>query len=376
MKILIASTEKTGNTWLKLLLAHIYELPATYLLPDFSVAQADSLGDRWIAHQHFLPEPSLLAWAAAKKVRLLTTIRHPASTLVSLYHYCHNYPQSYEHEYEIAHALKTELPTSGKPADDRVTDGELIRILQRRLMCDLCISISWMVSGWSTIVRYEELHSDPIASLGKLTASIHPVSTARIEEAIKQCQLETLREKYATDRGFFRRGSIAEWRTVLPMSVCRRFVEDEPYKSQCSFLGYDLRSELGDQTKCSIEREKGARQPIVMVPILRQLVESIGLKKEPWFPEHLLTWANAPVEADLARGQSKPPLISNLAAFIHRLRPDLQSVFPDIFDANRLGYATWFLRYAHYAYQLDQRFFTPVVLSWLRKETISKTTMG
>jgi len=66
-RILIAATEKTGNTWLKYLLAHIYELPTPYISQDFSEAEADSLGNRWVTHQHFLPERLLLNWVAQRK---------------------------------------------------------------------------------------------------------------------------------------------------------------------------------------------------------------------------------------------------------------------------------------------------------------------
>ena len=45
-RILIAATEKTGNTWLKLLLAQIYDLPAPYISQNFSEKEADSLGGR------------------------------------------------------------------------------------------------------------------------------------------------------------------------------------------------------------------------------------------------------------------------------------------------------------------------------------------
>lgn len=372
MKIIIASTEKTGNTWLKLLLANIYELPTPYIGPEFSRAQADSLGDRWVAHQHFLPDRELLDWAAANEARFLTTIRHPGATLVSLYHYCRNYPQNYAKEFEIADALKAEGTQTSQPSvtNDFIQDGELIRILQRRLMCDLNISISWMVSGRTTAVRYEDLHVDPATALARLIALLRPVTPERINEAITHCQLDALRERYPGERSFFRRGSTTEWNAVLPAGVCRRFVEEEPYKSQCAFLGYDLQSQLGSKPSL-MQARKSEPKPILVVPILRQLLESIGVTKETWFPEHLLSWTNAPAEADPVKGRAAVPLISNLAAFIHGLRPDLQFAFPDIFAANRVSYAIWFLRYAHYAYQLDQRFFTPVALSWLGRNPMN-----
>ena len=95
-RILIAATEKTGNTWLKYLFARIYQLPTPYISQDFSEAEANSLGNRWVTHQHFLPERPLLDWAAKARVHLLTMIQHPADILVSLYRYCCNYPDHYK----------------------------------------------------------------------------------------------------------------------------------------------------------------------------------------------------------------------------------------------------------------------------------------
>src|SRR5690349_9072337 len=104
-RILIAATEKTGNTWLKYLLAHIYDLSTPYISENFSESEADSLGNRWVTHQHFLAERPLLTWAARRQIQLLTMIRHPADILVSLYHYCCNYPDHYKGDVPVAAAL-------------------------------------------------------------------------------------------------------------------------------------------------------------------------------------------------------------------------------------------------------------------------------
>ena len=109
-RILIAATEKTGNTWLKYLLAHIYELPTPYISQDFSEREADALGNRWVTHQHFLPERPLLDWAAKTQAHLVTMIRHPADILVSLYHYCCNYADHYKEDPGISLALAADAP--------------------------------------------------------------------------------------------------------------------------------------------------------------------------------------------------------------------------------------------------------------------------
>src|SRR5437762_385610 len=82
LKILIVSTPKTGNTWLKSLLAVAYDLPVVeFPLPefwrDFDAKQFDRLGPKWVAHQHLLPYDALVNWIRQRNVVLVTTIRHP-----------------------------------------------------------------------------------------------------------------------------------------------------------------------------------------------------------------------------------------------------------------------------------------------------------
>ena len=80
-RILIAATEKAGNTWLKLLLGRFTICQRRTSARIFPEAEADSLGNRWVTHQHFLPDRPLLAWAARTQTHLVTMIRHPADIL-------------------------------------------------------------------------------------------------------------------------------------------------------------------------------------------------------------------------------------------------------------------------------------------------------
>jgi len=390
-RILIAATEKTGNTWLKYLLAHIYELPTPYISQDFSEAEADSLGHRWVTHQHFLPERPLLDWAAKTQAHLVTMIRHPADILVSLYHYCCNYADHYKEDPGISQALAADAParqeTAGLP--HHVVDGKLLRILQERIMCDLNISISWIRSGRSSVVRYEDLRVEPLQTLSTLAESIASVSSDRVEKAIEACDIKVLRDNYAIDTRFFRRALIGEWRSALPAEVLRRFAEEEPFRSQLSFLGYEVKV---DENHAKSRKDRSiAREPAPerfdngapFVPILAELLEGAPPEKRSRWCNVLDTasrdcffhWANAPADDDTL-GSEAIPRMTNLAVFVYKQRPDLQAAFPDIFDLNRLGYAAWFLRYAGHRYGLDRSFLTPIALSWISKPSLAARVRG
>jgi hypothetical protein len=368
LKILIASTEKTGNTWLKVLLAQIYDLPIAHIGFDFSPSDLDSLGKRWIIHQHLLPEKPLLSWAIAHDLRFITTIRHPGDILVSLYHYCLNYPAAWKDDAALSRAIAVTPRDEAAQTTHQIVDGELVRLLQDRLIADLNISASWMVKNLSYIVRYEDLRTDPLAVLRNLTGSLAPAQNEQMERAIADCEITQLRERNVSERRFFRRGQPGEWRVALPAQVRWRFAEEEPFKSQCAFLGYDV--SLSPEDMVLPPTHDMPNENNSWTPLLRQLLASVAEEKRgKWRDEEIspcagpfVAWANSPAnaaEADLR------PFITNLTAFIHQQAPDLQRVFPDIFGDNRLGFASWFLRHAGYEYQLDRRFLTPVALSWI-----------
>jgi hypothetical protein len=166
------------------------------------------------------------------------------------------------------------------------------------------------------------------------------------------------------------------------VEVLRRFAEEEPFRWQRAFLGYQIEfdetvsaSVLRDQTP-SDRRWVGERfdNGVPFVPILTELLQSAAPEKRASWdpildtssPDCFFHWANAAAEGDIF-GAEAGPRITNLAAFVHKQRPDLQTAFPDIFDLNRLGYASWFLRYASHRYQLDRSFLTPVALGWISK---------
>ena len=318
-------------------------------------------------------------------------IRHPADILVSLYHYCCNYADHYKEDPGISLALAADAParqeTAGLP--HHVVDGKLLRILQERIMCDLNISIGWIRSGRSSVVRYEDLRVEPLQTLSTLAESIAPVSSDRVEKAIEACDIKILRDNYAIDSRFFRRALIGEWRSALPAEVLRRFAEEEPFRSQLSFLGYEVKV---DENHAKSRKDRSiAREPAPerfdngapFVPILAELLESAPPEKRSRWCNVLDTasrdcffhWANASADDDTL-GSEAIPRMTNLAVFVYKQRPDLQAAFPDIFDLNRLGYAAWFLRYAGHRYGLDRSFLTPIALSWISKPSLAARVRG
>jgi len=74
--------------------------------------------------------------------------------------------------------------------------------------------------------------------------------------------------------------------------------------------------------------------------------------------DSFLTWINAPADDDPSPGSL--PRITNLAAYVHRIRADVRGVYPDVFRRDRHAYARWFLNHGSKEFDLPEAFLGPV----------------
>jgi hypothetical protein len=353
-RILVVSTPKTGNTWLLNLLSAIYRLPKRDVGPAFCEAAYDALGPRWIAQQHVLPTSSLVEWAKANGAAFVTAIRHPGDVLVSLCHYA----LQYRVEAKLQQALEHDGGEFGRQVAAYVRDDFFL---------PLNISISWIRSGLSHVVRYEDLWRDPATVLRKLTQALGAVPAEAIERAILRCEFDLMRE-IAGDRDghFFRKGRTGGWRSELPPAIIQILAEEEPFPSQFAILGYTM--DLLDVDSERLVRFQPRPTPfrelhqfdngVPVRPILVDLYLSFPTDAtRNWDdlastdPDHsFFAWLNAPSPGD---GE---PMLSNLAMHIYNTRLDLQLEYPSLEGMSRAGFALWFLENAAAEYDLDEAF--------------------
>src|SRR3954453_1839028 len=99
MRLLLAGPPKTGNVWIENILARIYGLrilepphvPSTSDDDFEEFCKQGKFADNTVFHQHFLPTPRFFKIAEDVNCRLLTAIRNPYDTFVSLYFYVQNF---------------------------------------------------------------------------------------------------------------------------------------------------------------------------------------------------------------------------------------------------------------------------------------------
>jgi hypothetical protein len=370
LKILIVATPKTGNTWLKLLLSHIYDLPVADLPFELSVDIAQfeqrlsELGDRWIVHQHYpIPEPAFLDCLTRHDIILLNTVRHPGDILVSLFHYVGwRWPE-----------LAAGDPLAMLKEDNKVMGKHTLTYIQNNTFAELLsISLRWL--PYTHQIRYEELLAHPIEILTSLTEKICPVSKEKILRGILSCDLNTLRGIY--DKRHFRSGVAGEWKKTIPSDIIDILRHQSPYPELAATLHYsfDLQEQATAITGFDYATINPFRQEthfngnIEITPFLSLVYFSIegALTRwpEPAKIDHsdcFFNWLNSPVIAENNPTDINTlPIITQLAYFIYQSRPDLQRTFPDIFAEHRELFCRWFVQHAPSEYKIDNYFFLVV----------------
>ena len=363
LKILIVGTSRTGNTWVKRCLSLIYDLPVVDFAPPefwrpFDAHPYDQLGHRWIAHQHLPPFDSVVRWARDRNVILITTTRHPADTLVSLYHYVRNFGARGDIERETLELLEMSDKQEKKETHSANSDA-LQAYVREKFFKTLNFSIAWLQRRLSYGIRYEDLCYKPLETIRALTDQLCPVSSELISACLEKCSIKEMRKHAQGDAAFFRGGGVGNWKTSLPAVIVSMLCQLPPYSSQIEWLGYTLEYH---EVPHAFPRELTSRIPpsTKLLPFFQLDLMSPSDKVELDY-----AWLNLPSDNDPQRCRV-PPAITNLGTYIYEHRPDLQAAFPDPYGVDRIAFSHWFTEVNFVGSQkLDPFFLVPVYESWL-----------
>ncbi len=228
LQILIASSPKMGNNWLSLLLANIYRIPQIPIRPganprDMSrwilgPASIDIPSESFVGHEHLYPNETLTRLLLESGVNVITMLRHPADAFVSLYYYVNR-------EANISKIKINDLLV-GKDIDD-----ESVYIFLEEYFHPVILGpgLSWLETGATIPVRYEDLKFNIKRTLTNLTKRLFPVSEHRIDEAIAFCSIENMRTLTAGLKTLCRKGTVGEWKSVLNerhLELMRNYSDD------------------------------------------------------------------------------------------------------------------------------------------------------
>jgi hypothetical protein len=194
LRIVVAAPPKTGNMWIKCLLASIYDLqwlPSASIPRDSSpeafreLVEGGTFPRGSIFHRHYAYSSEFCRAAETASVHIVTIIRDPYDLFVSMYFHAQNFPDRAQRENRPLAAV------IGKPLDH----PDVLGYLGRDFGASLEMANGWIQSGRSILIRYEDLHRDPVAALMRATDRIRAVPRAVIERAIEACRADQMRQR-------------------------------------------------------------------------------------------------------------------------------------------------------------------------------------
>ncbi|MEP7206520.1 MAG: Wzt carbohydrate-binding domain-containing protein [Casimicrobiaceae bacterium] len=368
LRILILSTPKTGNTWLRWLLHYVYALPFVELPRAWSEEIAASLPATFVTHQHLPPNRALVEWLVRNRAVVLTTIRHPGDTLVSYFHYLKWNREGIDR----AEAMV--------PLDGDAPGSHTLALARSGFAQTYSVSLAWAALG-AQVVRYEDLLASPLDQLAKITNRIAPVHQHKLATAALLCKPEQLTRPGLVDPRHLRTSASGAWQRELPDSIVDVMAKLPPYTDACSRYGYDWERTavpVRGFDYDAIDPFQGRRTfdngetmgAFVAAVYLRQMPDSLRRWPTPWGTEgdSFWGWLRGGVSGVAGERDTEPAgytMLTNLMIAIYQSRPDLQGAYPDLEGEDRPGFAEWFLGQARVEFDLPWGLIAPVQEAYL-----------
>jgi hypothetical protein len=256
MRIIISSPPKMGNKWIKCLLSQVYDLewivgedsPDTNIKRFMQYVSERRLPDNTIFHQHCRYDPRLCYLINQIPAHLVTIVRDPYDAFVSMYHWIQT-RTDYDRQRGRVREMRprprdarvgqaSERPRNamvGKPIDDPL----ILQYLANEYGPLIVRASEWVHSGRAIVVRYEDLHRDPVEALTRVTNQIEPVETERIERAIEACSADNMRKMSRRMAQHVRAAKVGDSRDKLGEPHLKIF--REKYSELLTSLGYEVR---------------------------------------------------------------------------------------------------------------------------------------
>lgn len=226
MKLALVSTPRSGNTWLRSLLASIYRLEQRAV---HHLAHLDwsALPPRCVVQIHWHRSPEFLRLLAENGVQVVTIARHPLDVLLSILQFAPHEPQT---AMWLAGTGGDESPIHGRAADG---SEFLSYCLGPRARALLSITPQWWLAADVVKLRYEELVAEPTAALAALEQRLgSPLGD--VGEALDAFTIDKLR--LTSSNQHFWKGQPGLWQQYIPAEHAGRIMQ--AHRDVFDSLGY------------------------------------------------------------------------------------------------------------------------------------------
>jgi Sulfotransferase domain len=361
LKIVILSTPKTGNTWLGWLLHYAYGIRIVEPL-EWAPGWADDLPPGFVTHQHLFPSESLVRWLVESQAVALTTVRHPADTFLSYFHY-------------VKWCGAGSDPSAAMLKQDGDRPGEYaLNYINYVFPQIYAYSRAWAKLG-SHVIRYEDLLADPLSQLREITSKILPLDEERLKTAVLLCKPKLLTS--VVDPRLLRTQTAGRGVHELPSEIVDAMASNQAYASVCKTYGYDWSRSAPEPSGYDYNKIDPFRghdrfdngeliSPTLLKIYLQKVPDATARWPEPWVTEgaSFWNWLRAPSEMASLNPDVPVGTLTNIMMVIHNLRADLQLAYKNPAGSDRMDFATWFLNTAPSEIAIPWGLIEPVLQSF------------
>lgn len=226
MRLALISTPRSGNTWLRGLLAGLYGLEQR-AVHDPDVLDWATLPARCIVQVHWHRTDALVRTLAASGFRPVVIARHPLDVLISILHFCSH---SRNTRHWLLGAGGDESAIQGARPSDPVFTSYMTG---GRAQALLSVTPAWWSAIGAVTVRYEDLALATIPSLARLAEVLGPPLGDAAAVASSN-SLSALRST-STNQHFWQ-GTPGLWKRLLSRAQVQAAAQ--AYREVFSELGY------------------------------------------------------------------------------------------------------------------------------------------
>jgi hypothetical protein len=208
MRLAVVSTPRCGNTWVRILVSFLFQVPhVSFDHPDD--VDWSRLPESCALQIHWYRTPAFQRLLDEHGFKIATLARHPLDVFVSILQFVrHDVAHWLERASPAERAIVGETPTSA-PFLAYATSARAARLLG--------ITADWWENAHVHRIHYEDLVADPVAGAHKLCDFLDAEPVVDVEHAVEATRIEKLRPLVSNNH--FWRGSPGLWRQLVTADV-------------------------------------------------------------------------------------------------------------------------------------------------------------
>ena len=227
-RIALLATPRSGNTWLRMILAHALGLDE---IPAHHPGDLDwsTLPEQVVIQLHWPRTPYLETLLEQAGVRMVTLSRHPFDVLISILRFAQTEPDT------VGWLWGKGGDEEGLLDVDPSSEEFAQWAMSERALNLLAVTTSWLDSEKVAQVSYERLVKSPEEEVARLLERLSLVPLRPIDEAVRRCTPELVNGRKHIQHTWTATYDL--WREVIPPQLADQLTAC--YGHQLQQLGFD-----------------------------------------------------------------------------------------------------------------------------------------